>query len=244
LICLIVSALANQEKSFQALVARINPYIRAAFQFVIVRVSAPLAFEPISYLIGLTVLLIGYTRMQLELSSLFIILYALKSCADLLHQATNEHNQILNLAPSLEQIDRLQHEASTMAQRSGGRKAAGLVQGVVYRGVHFAYPRHTEVLKDINLEIAKGQMTAIVGRSGSGKTTIIDILMGFYEPTKGSVLVDGIELKDIDIQSWRRRIGFVPQEPFLFNATLRENLLWAKTDATDDEMRQACDQAM
>jgi ABC-type multidrug transport system fused ATPase/permease subunit len=86
-------------------------------------------------------------------------------------------------------------------------------------------------------------MIALVGRSGAGKTTLVDVLMGFYEPTSGAVLVDGVPLQDLDINSWRGHIGFVPQDAFLFNMSLRENLLWSKTDATEEQLRQACLQA-
>jgi ABC-type multidrug transport system fused ATPase/permease subunit len=83
-------------------------------------------------------------------------------------------------------------------------------------------------------------MIAIVGESGAGKSTLIDVIMGFNEPTKGTVYIDGVPLQDYDIQSYRNKIGYVPQESALFNMSIVDNLRWAKDDATDEEIKFAC----
>ena len=83
-------------------------------------------------------------------------------------------------------------------------------------------------------------MTAFVGESGAGKSTLIDLIMGFYEPDDGIVTIDGIPLFEHDIISFRQRIGFVPQESILFNTTIRNNLLWSRDDADEDDIVEAC----
>ena len=88
--------------------------------------------------------------------------------------------------------------------------------------------------------IPRGKMVAIVGRSGSGKSTLVDIIIGFNEPLDGQIYVDGTPLHEFEINSYRKRIGYVPQESILFNMTIYENLLWAKEDATREEIREAC----
>jgi ABC-type multidrug transport system fused ATPase/permease subunit len=98
-------------------------------------------------------------------------------------------------------------------------------------------------LEGIDMEIPKGKMIAIVGESGAGKSTLIDMIMGFNQPTKGCVSFDGVVLQEFDIDSYRKRIGYVPQECILFNASIRDNLLWAKEGATDEEIKYACQQA-
>ena len=107
-------------------------------------------------------------------------------------------------------------------------------------GVCFSYDSDRPVLTDINIEIKKGSMVAFVGRSGSGKSTLIDIIMGFNEPQRGTISIDGVPLHNFDINSYRKCIGYVPQESVLFNMSIRDNLLWAKEDATVDEIREAC----
>ena len=91
--------------------------------------------------------------------------------------------------------------------------------------------------------ILKGKMIAIVGQSGSGKTSIVDLIMGFYEPDAGEITIDDISLKDFNINSYRKKIGYVPQDSVLFNTTIRDNLLWANDYATEEEIEYACRQA-
>ena len=83
-------------------------------------------------------------------------------------------------------------------------------------------------------------MSAIVGPSGSGKTTVVDLLLGLYQQDDGSILVNGIDLEQYDLDSFRSRVGYVPQEPQLFNATVRENLLWASPECDEAGMWKAC----
>ena len=86
-------------------------------------------------------------------------------------------------------------------------------------------------------------MTALVGSSGAGKSTFIDVLMGFNEPLTGRVLVDGTPLQEYDINSYRKGIGYVPQESILFNMSIADNLRWANENATEEEIKEACIQA-
>ncbi|BFT75285.1 ABC transporter ATP-binding protein [Paenibacillus sp. P36] len=109
------------------------------------------------------------------------------------------------------------------------------------RDVSFRYNRNEEVrsLQDINLRIYANQMTAVVGRSGAGKSTLIDILMGLLQPEKGQVLVDGVPLTGTNLLSLRKSISYVPQDPFLFNGNIRENLLMIAPDATEEQLWDA-----
>jgi ABC-type multidrug transport system fused ATPase/permease subunit len=90
------------------------------------------------------------------------------------------------------------------------------------------------------MTIKKGKVTAIVGESGSGKSTLIDLLIGFYEPDEGVILADKKPLRGFDIYSFRRHIGYVPQDTILFNDTVKNNLLWSNEKATEKEIIEAC----
>jgi ATP-binding cassette subfamily C protein len=91
----------------------------------------------------------------------------------------------------------------------------------------------------VTLNIAAGRTTAIVGASGSGKSTIVDLLIGLLTPTSGAILVDGRPLRAEQLQAWRDGIGYVPQDTFLFHDSVRANLRWARPDATEDEIWRA-----
>jgi ATP-binding cassette subfamily B protein len=111
------------------------------------------------------------------------------------------------------------------------------------REVSFSYEDGTRALEDVSLVIEAGSLTALVGPSGSGKSTLISLLARLSDPSQGTVLVDGIDLRTVTFASLRRQIAFVPQDPFLFHATLSENLRFALPSATEAEMLAACRQA-
>lgn len=116
---------------------------------------------------------------------------------------------------------------------------------IVFDNVSFAYPARPDqtVLRNVSLEIRKNQKTAFVGESGSGKSTLVALIERFYDPLEGSVSLDETDIKEINLQSLRKKIGYVGQEPVLFSGSIRENLLYGKEDATEEEMKNALIQA-
>jgi ATP-binding cassette, subfamily B, bacterial MsbA len=110
---------------------------------------------------------------------------------------------------------------------------------VEFRNVCFKYEAGEEVLTDISLRAEPGSMVALVGHSGAGKTSIINLIPRFYDPTEGAVLIDDIDVRTVTQESLRRQIATVLQDTFLFNGTVRENVAYGKLDATDEEIEQA-----
>jgi ABC-type multidrug transport system fused ATPase/permease subunit len=158
-------------------------------------------------------------------------------------ELVNSKNRIQNIAPAVEQVHNLLVEAESMKDVSGNLKFEKINEQIVFKDVCFEYSSQKQVLRNINVAISKGNMVAFVGKSGAGKTTLIDLLMGFYSPHKGQLLIDGKNLNEFDIMSWKQKIGFVPQESFLFHQTIRENLLWSNSSASEEQLWQACDAA-
>jgi len=111
---------------------------------------------------------------------------------------------------------------------------------VVMEDVNFAYDSRKEVLHDINFRADPGTVTALVGPSGAGKSTIIGLIAAFYVPSSGRVLVDGIDLSTVKLDSYRTQLGVVLQETFLFDGTIRENVAFARPDASEAEILAAC----
>ncbi|MCZ6601776.1 MAG: ATP-binding cassette domain-containing protein, partial [Planctomycetota bacterium] len=114
--------------------------------------------------------------------------------------------------------------------------------GVTYRNVSFSYQsgeNGREVLRDVTFEIKKGEVVALVGETGSGKSTLVDLLLRFYDPARGSVEIDGIDLRKIQRASLLRHLAVVSQDPFLFNSSIRDNILYGKRKATDEEVESA-----
>jgi ABC-type multidrug transport system fused ATPase/permease subunit len=117
------------------------------------------------------------------------------------------------------------------------RKLRLPVQGeVIYDRVSFSYGNQRVVLRDISLKARPGEMIALVGPTGAGKSTLVNLLPAFYEPTAGRVTIDGEDIGGVSLESLRSQISVVSQEAFLFNGTVRENILYGKLDATDTEL--------
>lgn len=119
-------------------------------------------------------------------------------------------------------------------------KKIGKIQGgVEFKDVNFSYDENAKVLKDINFKVNKGEKIALVGATGAGKTTIVSLLSRFYDPTSGEVLVDGKNIKNVDLESLRSQMGIMLQDTFLFSTTIMENIRYGRLDATDEEVINA-----
>jgi ATP-binding cassette subfamily B protein len=110
---------------------------------------------------------------------------------------------------------------------------------VRYEGVTFEYAPGRPVLHDIDLELEPGRTVALIGHTGSGKTTFAALVPRFYDVTEGRITIDGVDVRDVKLQSLRREIGIVAQDPFLFSATVRENIAFGRGDATDEDVERA-----
>ncbi len=153
--------------------------------------------------------------------------------------------QIATTIPSFKAVNALQKECETAREfaMAGNQNVQSLAirEGLQCDGVYFRYNQNEPhyALRNINLSIPSNQMTAFVGRSGAGKSTLIDILMGLNQAEEGQVLIDGAPLTSDNLLSLRRSISYVPQDPFLFNTSIRENLLLVEPDANEQQMWEA-----
>jgi ABC-type multidrug transport system fused ATPase/permease subunit len=116
----------------------------------------------------------------------------------------------------------------------------GIVGDIAFEDVTFAYDPEKTVLQNVSFHAAPGTVTALVGSSGSGKSTIIGLIAAFHTPNLGRISVDGIDLSTVRLDSYRQHLGVVLQDSFLFDGTIRENVAFSKPDATDDELLRAC----
>ncbi len=136
---------------------------------------------------------------------------------------------------------RIQEVLQLEEEKGGNLKAFPPKKGFLFKNVYFKYSEELPwVLKDINLFIPANKVIALVGPSGSGKTTLVSLLPRFYDPQQGKIYLDNTLLKDFDILSLRSLFGMVLQEPFLFNLSIKENLIMAKPEATEEEIIKAC----
>jgi len=120
---------------------------------------------------------------------------------------------------------------------------SGIEGNLEFKNVNFHYSKDKEILKDVSFRVPAKSMTAVVGPSGSGKTTVTNLLLRLYDVADGKITIDGIDIRDLDLKFLRETIGMVTQDAYLFNGTIRENLKYARKDATDDELIAASKEA-
>jgi ATP-binding cassette subfamily B protein len=128
----------------------------------------------------------------------------------------------------------------TVAEKPGAAELPPIKGEITFEGVTFGYDAKVPVLHGVDLTIADGETFALVGPTGAGKSTIAKLVTRFYDPTEGTVYIDGHELPDVTLASLRRQLGVVPQEPFLFAGSIRDNIAFSRPDASDDEVLEAC----
>lgn len=140
---------------------------------------------------------------------------------------------------SAERVAELLDQQPEIVDRPGARDLPRVAGRVEFRDVVFGYEPGQVVLKGINLRAEPGETIALVGPTGAGKSSIINLLARFYEPQEGQVLVDGVDLRTVTQRSWRSQLGIVLQDTFLFSGTIRENIRYGRPDATDEEVEAA-----
>jgi ABC-type multidrug transport system fused ATPase/permease subunit len=129
---------------------------------------------------------------------------------------------------------------SDVTDSPGGDDLPGRAKGnVVFERVSFAYGEGRHVLRNISLDVPVGATVALVGASGAGKTTFVNLLLRFYDPTTGRITLDGHDLRSLTLASLRRNVTIVPQEPILFSASVRENIAYSRPEANFEEIRTA-----
>ena len=198
--------------------------------------------------VGVLFLLIGLAFFMLktpvpEMAAFLALLYRI------LPMTTGvQHNRdkFLGTLPGFEAVNELLEESKQHQKPviSGANKHDRVQSSIDFHNVSFVYDGHdVPVLRNINLCFEQEKTTAIVGASGAGKSTLVDLIARFYDPTEGQVLVDGIDLKQVDLPTWRSVIGFVSQDTFLFNDTILKNIWYGNLQASEEEVIEAARRA-
>ena len=160
-----------------------------------------------------------------------------------LNRLTELNIQIANSTAALNRIFEILSMTPEITDESDAQPVEKVRGDIRFNSVYFAYDPEKPVLKNINIHIPCGQVVALVGESGSGKSTFAKLIPRFYDVSMGTVSIDGLDVRDIQIKDLRRNIALVPQDPILFSGTILENLLFGKPGATKKEIRNAAIQA-
>ena len=150
------------------------------------------------------------------------------------------YNNFLTSASYLERIFQTMDEPVDIADSETAQPIENMKGTVEFKNVNFAYERDVRVLKDISFKVSPGESVALVGPTGSGKSTIVNLISRFYNVTSGQLLIDGIDINDITIHSLRTQMGIMLQDSFIFSGTIADNIRYGRPDATMEEVKAAC----
>jgi subfamily B ATP-binding cassette protein MsbA len=179
----------------------------------------------------------GAVPMNGELFVVFLLVVA--SMMSPILNIGKAYSEMKKGAAAVDRVFNLMETPVTVEQSPDAVPISDFESKIEFKNVWFAYKDERWVLEDVNFSVERGEIVALVGPSGGGKTTMADLLARFYDPNEGHILIDGRDIRDYNIINLRHLMGIVTQDTILFNFTIRENLTFAKPDATDEELYEA-----
>ncbi|MEQ1761974.1 MAG: ABC transporter transmembrane domain-containing protein [Pyrinomonadaceae bacterium] len=204
---------------------------------------SPPTIETIGFVALLVLLYFGLREInaeRLDTAQFGAFMYFLFRSYDPMRKISRQHNEISKAFAAAKDVWDVLDESDVLPERPNAVGLKPLTDRVELQNVSFAYQNDDrKILDDVSLVVEKGSVVALVGESGSGKSSLIRLVQRLYDPTDGSVLWDGIDLRDAKVGSVHRQIALVTQETVLFNDTVRYNISYGNPDATDEELREA-----
>lgn len=229
----------KRKETATLIVPAIETVANTSLKFTLIRFFFTLINEPLVIILALSTILLGQGYLDIPVAELVVFLFVVNRTAVLASTLIANNNGFVAAIPSFEQIYALKNEAVSSQENQNPKIIERFNKEISISQLDFSYEEH-QTLKNISISIQKGKMTSIVGPSGSGKSTLIDILMGYYKIKDGSISIDGTAFEKINLNSWRDLIGYIPQQPFLFNASIRANISWANPKIKNDDIISAC----
>ncbi|HLF13659.1 MAG TPA: ABC transporter ATP-binding protein [Bacteroidota bacterium] len=232
----VVKAFGMEEFETKKFLQYTLAYLRSVLRINRIKdISSP-ATEFLSVIAGSVIVWYGGNQVLQEtslsasefLGFLFIIFQIMPPIKEL----TNVANRIQEASAAAKRVFEIIDVEPGITSRPGARGVGDFTRSVEFRNVSFSYDGGQPVLKDISMVIGKGEVVALVGPSGAGKTTLVDLIPRFYDPEGGSILIDGCDLRELDLKSLRETIGIVTQETILFNDTIRNNIAYGLTECS------------
>lgn len=204
--------------------------------------SEVLVTSLILVLVGIMAFLL-YIRKEGDIASFMVYFLILKRSMGSFAAGTRLQAIFNAISGPMSEIREIFSDEGKFFVKEGTRIFSGLKEKIEIKNLHFSYPGNLHAIKNITLDIEKNKITAIVGPSGSGKSTLVNILLRFYDFKDGEVKVDGVDVRDFTLKSYLSKMAYISQEVFLFNDTLKNNLLYGLSEKSEEEINAAIDKS-
>ena len=212
-------------------------HLKVTTKFQILSSITTYFYQPLAIL-AVSLALIYSLKSQSNIAELAAVLYSLVATLPMLGSFVQSNLNLQNLTPSLVMYRSLIEEAKTLKERRSGKKIINKLDQIQFKNVNFEYDNSFKVIKNCNLIFKKNVITALSGKSGAGKSTILDLLLGIQIPSSGKIFIDNEDLDNFDLISYRYKISVVTQDPFLFNVSVLENLKWSKENIDKEKINE------
>lgn len=225
----------ERQRFYQASFQQLNAAIKVVLAWTLVK---PIA-EGIATTVLISLIVISFTTFTLPVASLLTFFFVLVRVIPNIQDINGTVAFLSTLQGSSENIKAILQTENKPYLNNGTIKFQGLKRSIDLVSVDFGYTADNLVLNNITLTIERDRTTALVGSSGAGKTTLADLIPRFYDPTEGQILIDGIDVQKFEINSLRHKMAIVSQDTFIFNTSVRENIMYGTPGATTAEIREA-----
>ena len=232
----LVKGFGNEEKSIKNLDGNISGLRDSIFRSSLTSSVNATLTEPLIFIIIVIIAYYSQNYLELGIPLLVAFMFSANRLGLFLNIFFTSLNQYYGYIPSYRQFFEIHSFLNQNKEKMHGKELKDFVNRINFDDVSFSYDSSNKVLNQATFNIKKGEKVAIVGESGAGKSTIIDLIMGFQKPTSGSISFDNANINELSSNSIRKIIGYVPQKPTLIPGTLRENFQWSKENITDEEI--------
>jgi len=220
-----------------------NTIERAELNKQLVKHYAKVVIEPASIILILGAFYVSYTSLSFNIISFAAIMYLISRMFGQVSKIQSGMHILKESMPSAYDVTKLMHEIEEHQIEFKGDKDFAFNEKVEFKNVSYAYDKTKSVLNSLSFSVPKGTIVGVVGPSGAGKTTIVDLLLRLLTPSAGTVLLDGTDIASIKIQDWRRFVGYVPQDVFIKNDTIAENISFYDKDIDAKRIDEAAEMA-
>lgn len=195
--------------------------------------------QPASVVFIAVVFVVSYRMSGFNIVSFAAVIYLIRQIFSYIEQLQTLVFGFYNTAPYVRMVREYERTAETARESTGGRRPFSLERDLVFDRVSFTYEDGRQALHDVSFSISKGEMIGIIGPTGAGKTTIVDLILRLLRPLSGEIRLDGTAVEEIALDAWRRQIGYVTQDSFLLNGTIEENIRFYDDALPEEDIRNA-----